>query len=83
MLHASAHLHHILHDLLDRRIFYTHVNRPDRDHEVQARDDVACILHQLVEVCEVILGVGVAEVDREMSERIKDCHVELVVLLRS
>lgn len=50
MLHAAAHLHHILHDLLDGRILNGHINCADGDHEVQTRDNIACILNEFVQV---------------------------------
>ena len=45
MLHTPTHLHHILHNLLDRGILYGHVDRAHRDHKVESRDDVASILN--------------------------------------
>jgi hypothetical protein len=81
VLHAATHLHHVFHDLLDRRIFNCHVDGADRGHKIEARDDVSCILDELVQVGEVVHGVVVTEVDGEMAEGIEDGHVELVVLL--
>jgi hypothetical protein len=81
VLHSATHLHHVLHNLLDRRILDRHVDGADRDHKVQAGDDVPGILNELVEVGEVVDGVVLAEVDGEMAERIEDGHVQLVVLL--
>jgi hypothetical protein len=81
VLHATTHLHHVLHNLLDRRIFNCHIDSTDRGHKIEARNDVACILDELVQVGEVVHGVVVTEVDGEMAEGIEDCHVELVVLL--
>lgn len=34
VLHAASHLHHVLHDLLDRRLGDGHVNGPNGHHEV-------------------------------------------------
>ena len=56
VLHAATHLHHVLHDLLDRRIGHGHVDAADGDHEVEARHDVAAVLHELVQVREVVLA---------------------------
>ena len=81
VLDAATHLHHVLHDLLDGRILNGHVDGADGDHEVQARDDVAGILDEFVEVGEVVDGVVLAQVDGEMAQGIEDGHVQLVVLL--
>jgi hypothetical protein len=83
VLDSATHLHHVLHDLLDRRILNGHVDSADSDHEVQAGNDISGILDELVEVSEVVYGVILAEVDGEMAEGIEDGHVQLVVLLRA
>lgn len=54
MLDTSAHLHHVLHNLLDRGILDAHVDGADGDHEVETRDNVAGILDELVEIGEVV-----------------------------
>jgi hypothetical protein len=54
VLDTSAHLHHVLHNFLDRRIFNRHVDSTHGDHKVQAGDDVARILDELVKVGEVV-----------------------------
>lgn len=41
MLYTPTHLHHILHNLLHWGIFNAHVNRANRDHQVQPRNDVS------------------------------------------
>lgn len=81
VLDAAAHLHHVLHDLLDGGVLDGHVDGADGDHEVQARDDVAGILDKLVQVGEVVYGVVFAEVDGEVAQSVEDGHVKLVVLL--
>jgi hypothetical protein len=48
MLDSATHLHHILHNLLDWRIFNGHVHGADGAHEIQARNDISGILHELV-----------------------------------
>lgn len=83
VLYAAAHLHHVLHDLLDGRILNGHVHGADSNHEVEAGDNIAGILHKLVQVGEVVHGVVFAEIDGEMAERIEDGHVQFVVLLGS
>jgi len=81
VLHAATHLHHVLHDLLHRRILNGHVDGADSAHEVQAGNDIPGILDQLVQVGEVVDGVILAKVDGEVPQGIKDGHIELVVLL--
>jgi len=81
VLDSATHLHHVLHDLLDGRVLDSHVHGADGAHEVQAGDDVAGILDELVEVGEVVYGVVLAEVDGKVAQGIEDGHVELVVLL--
>jgi len=54
VLDTSAHLHHVLHNLFDGSILNTHVDGSDGNHEVQAGDDVAGILDELVEVGKVV-----------------------------
>jgi hypothetical protein len=80
MLYPTTHLHHILHDLFDRRILNCHVDGADGGHKIEARDDVSCILDELVQIGEVVYGVVVTEVDGEMAEGIKDGHVQLIIL---
>jgi len=81
VLDAATHLHHVFHNLFDGGILNGHVDGADGDHEVQARDDVAGILDEFVEVGEVVDGVVLAQVDGEMAQGIEDGHVQLVVLL--
>jgi hypothetical protein len=75
--HAARHLHHVLHDLLDGRVRLRHVHGADGDHEVQAREDVPRVLHELVQVREVVLAglVRLAEVVGQVPERVKHGHV--------
>jgi hypothetical protein len=80
MLYPTTHLHHILHDLLDRRILNCHIDGADSGHKIEARDDISCILDELVQIGEVVHGVVVTEVDGEMAEGIKDSHVQLIIL---
>lgn len=75
--HAPAHLHHILHDLLDGCVGNGHVYGTDGDHEVEARDDISGVLHELVQIREMVpgLGVCVVEIVGEMTEGVKNRHV--------
>lgn len=41
VLHTARHLHHVLHNLLDRRVRNRHVDCPDRHHEVCTRRSAA------------------------------------------
>lgn len=41
VLHTPAHLQHILHDLLDGRVRYRHVDGANGDHQVETGDDVS------------------------------------------
>ena len=74
---APAHLHHVLHDFLDGCVGDGHVYRADGDHEVETGDDISGVLDELVEICEVVAGLGVCvvEVVGEMTEGIEDGHV--------
>jgi hypothetical protein len=81
VLDAATHLHHVLHDLLDGRILNGHVDGADGAHEVQAGDDIAGILDELVQVGKVVDGVVLAQVHGEMAQGVEDGHVQLVVLL--
>jgi hypothetical protein len=80
MLDPSAHFHHVLHDLFDRGIGNGHVDGPDGYHEVKTRDDVACVLDEFVEVCEVIDRVALLQVLGEVSHSVEYCHIQLIVL---
>lgn len=80
MLNSTTHFHHVFHNLLDRGIFDGHIDRSDGDHEVEARDDVSSILDEFVKVGEVVDRVGVAQVVGEVSQGVKDGHVEFIVL---
>ena len=64
MLNAPGHFHHILHNLLNRSIWDAHVHCADGDHEVEAWDDIASVLYELIQVCEVVLAglVGVIKI---------------------
>jgi hypothetical protein len=83
VLHSATHLHHVFHDLLDRRVLNGHVHSADGAHEVQAGNDIPGILDELVQVGEVVHGVVLTEVDGKVAQGIEDGHVELVVLLRA
>ena len=58
MEYSSRHLHHVLHDLLYRRVWDRHVYRADSYHKIQSGDDVAGILYKFVEVGEVVAALG-------------------------
>lgn len=77
VLYAAGHLHHVLHDFLDGAAGDGHVDCADGDHEVEARDDVAGVLDEFVQVGEVVLAglVGVVQVRRQVAERVKDGHI--------
>src|SRR6266536_5724810 len=81
MLYTSAHFHHVLHDLFYRSIWNGHIDRSHSYHEVQSRDDIACVLDEFVKVCEVVDRVALLQVLGEISHGIEYCHVELIVLL--
>lgn len=80
VLNSATHFHHVLHDLLHRGVLNGHVDGADGDHEVQARDDVAGILDELVQVSQVVHGVVLAQVDGQMAQGVEDGHIQLVVL---
>ena len=84
VLDAAAHFRHVLHDLPDGRVGDGHVHAADGDHEVEARHNVAAVLHELVEVGKVVLATGmrIVQVDREVAQCIQHGHVQLVVVLR-
>lgn len=77
VLDPARHLHHVLHDLLYGRARDRHVDRADRDHEVQPRDNVARVLDEFVQVGEVVfaLHVRVVQVRAQMSQRVEHGHV--------
>ena len=52
--YASAHFHHVLHDFPDWGVGDGHVYGADGDHEVETGDDVAGVLDELIEICEVV-----------------------------
>lgn len=83
VLDASAHFHHVLHDLFDGTLVYRHVDSTHSDHEVQAGNNISGILNKLVEVRKVVDGMVLLEVNREVSQRIKNGHVQFVILFRS
>jgi hypothetical protein len=83
VLDTTAHVHHVLHQLLNWCALDGHVSGAHCDHQVEAGNDIAGILDELVQVGEVVHGVVLLEVDREITEGIEDGHVELVVLLRA
>jgi len=80
MLNPATHLHHVLHDFLDWRILNGHIDGAHGDHEVQARNNVAGILDELVKVGEVVHRVVFPQVDGQMAQGIENGHVELIVL---
>ena len=84
VLYAAAHFRHVLHNLPDGRVGHGHVHAADGDHEVEARHNMAAVLHELVEVGEVVLSTGmrIVQVDREVAQCIQHGHVQLVVVLR-
>ncbi len=77
MLNTSAHLHDVLHDFLDGSVGYRHVYASHGDHEVETGYDVSAILHELVQVGEVMFAgrVSIVEVDGQMSQCVKDGHI--------
>jgi len=81
MLHTTTHFHHVLHDLLDGSIFDCHVYSAHGDHEIQTGYYVSRILHEFIEVGQVVDGVGVSQVLGQVSQGIEDGHVEFIVLL--
>lgn len=83
MLDAPAHLHHVLHDFLDWRILDRHVHGADSDHQVKAGNNIASILNKFVQVCQVIDGMGLLQVNGQVPQCVEDGHVKLVILLRT
>jgi hypothetical protein len=83
MLNTSAHVHHVLHELLNGRIFNGHVGGSHCNHKIQSWDDVACILDELVKVGQVVDRVVFAKMNRQVSQGVEHRHVQLVVLLGS
>jgi hypothetical protein len=63
VLYSATHLHHVLHDFLNGRILNRHVDGADGAHEVQAGNDIAGILDELVQVGQMVYRVVLTEVD--------------------
>ena len=84
LLHAFGHLHEILQDVLRRALLGLDVHASHGDEQVQAREDVPGVLHELVHL-EVTLPVPgpVAEEHLQVAQLAPHLHVELVVLLRA
>ena len=59
MKYTARHLHHVLHNFADGGLWDRHIHGADGDHEVQPGDDVPRILHELVQVGEVMLALRV------------------------
>lgn len=82
MLHTSRHLHHILHDLLNRRIRDTHIDRANGDHKIKTRDDVSSVLDEFVEISEVVLpgSMRIIKIVRDMAEGVEYRHIYFEVV---
>mmetsp|Transcript_85325 Transcript_85325/g.182865 ORF Transcript_85325/g.182865 Transcript_85325/m.182865 type:complete len:259 (+) Transcript_85325:1023-1799(+) len=83
VLHAFAQLVDILQDLLGRSLLGLDVACGHCGQQVEPRQDVACMLHGLVEVHHLpTVSCLVAEESRQDLHLLKNAHVELVIIFR-
>mmetsp|Transcript_16437 Transcript_16437/g.27644 ORF Transcript_16437/g.27644 Transcript_16437/m.27644 type:complete len:253 (-) Transcript_16437:268-1026(-) len=83
MLHAARHFDDIFKNVLGGRLFGLYKNSPHRDQQVQAREDVSSVLHELVQFRNAPpLRCKVAEEVLEVTHLVASLHVQRIIFLR-
>ena len=84
VLHAAAHLDHVLQDVLRRRLLARDVHRAHREQQVQPGEHVARALHQLVQL-EHLPPVGLLRLEEllEVAQLLRHLDVQVVVVARA